>query len=76
MEKQKEEKETSLGGDKEKKEKDNIFIKVWALVNFSCNNDGKRKIGKGKRKQLFVLSLLSLCMFKIFANNDGHSQTS
>jgi hypothetical protein len=61
---------------KKKKEKKNIFIKVWALVNFSCNNDGKKKIRKGKRKQLFMLSLLNLCMFKIFASNDGHSQTS
>ncbi len=75
MEKQKNDKETSLGGDQKKKEKYIIFTKVWALVNFSCNNDGKRKIGKGKRKQLFVLSLLNLCMFKIFASNDGHSQT-
>jgi hypothetical protein len=75
MEKYKEEKEASLGADKEKKEKYNIFIKVWALVNFSCNNNGKRKTGKGKRKQLFVLSLFNLCMFKIFASNDGHSQT-
>jgi hypothetical protein len=24
---------------------------------------------------LFVLSLFNLCMFKIFASNDGHSQT-
>jgi hypothetical protein len=60
---------------KKKKEKYSIFIKVWALVNFSCNNDGNRKMGKGKKKQLFMLSLLNLCMFKIFASNDDHSQT-